>query len=142
MGVPDAVIEPMQRLQNMCAKMVLGLGKFDSATEALFRLHWLPVRARIEFKVLCLCHQCIHGNAPDYLKQLLHNVVVTRPLRNSLYREFDLVIPFNRHKTSADRSLSNFGPKWNVLPFEIKRQTNFNDFKKQSKTFILRNILI
>ena len=43
MGVPDMVIKPMQRLQNMCAKLVLGLNKYDSATEALYTLHWLPI---------------------------------------------------------------------------------------------------
>ena len=42
MGVPDMVIKPMQRLQNIYAKLVLGLNKYDSATEALYTLHWLP----------------------------------------------------------------------------------------------------
>ena len=75
-GVPDMVIKPMQRLQNMCAKLVLGLNKCDSATEALHTLHWLPIRARIEYKVICICHQCIHGNAPEYLKCLLQKVII------------------------------------------------------------------
>ena len=32
----------MQRIQNMCAKLVLSRGKYDSAKQALFDLHWLP----------------------------------------------------------------------------------------------------
>jgi hypothetical protein len=137
MGVPDATIKPLQRLQNMCAKMVLGLNKFDSATEALYSLHWLPIRARIEFKTICICHQCIHGNAPEYLKCLLQKVTVIRSLHNSLNREFDLNIPFNRRKTFADRSTGTFGPKtWNVLPYELKSQSDFVKFKRQCKTYL------
>ena len=106
---------------KICAKLVLGLNKYDSATEALYTLHWLPIRARIEYKVICICHQCIHGNAPEYLKCLLQKVIIPRSLRNSSKRDMDLIIPFNRRKTSADRSLRTFGPRvWNPLPYEIK----------------------
>ena len=76
MGVPDMVIKPRQRFQNMCAKVVLGLNKYDSITEALYTLHWLPIRARIEYKVICICYQCIHGNAPEYLKCLLRSLIL------------------------------------------------------------------
>ena len=36
----------------MCAKLVLSRGKYDSAKQALFDLHWLPIKARINFKIL------------------------------------------------------------------------------------------
>ena len=31
-----------QRIQNMCAKLVLNKQKYDSATKCIRELHWLP----------------------------------------------------------------------------------------------------
>ena len=36
----------------------------------LKRLHFLPVKFRIEFKIALLIHKCLHGYAPTYLKNL------------------------------------------------------------------------
>ena len=51
-NLPDVDINKLQRIQNIAAKLVLGSCKYDSATECLHYLHWLPVRKRIQFKVL------------------------------------------------------------------------------------------
>ena len=60
----------MQRIQNMCAKLVLKRGKFDSSKEALYNLHWLPIKARISFKMLTFMYNCHVGHAPVYLTEL------------------------------------------------------------------------
>ena len=71
LNVPDVTLKPYQRLQNMLAKVILNTNKYASSTESLIALHWLPVRVRIIFKNLTLAHQCIYGNAPEYLRNLL-----------------------------------------------------------------------
>ena len=38
-------------IQKISAKLVLGLSKYDSVTNALITLHWLSVCASIEFKI-------------------------------------------------------------------------------------------
>ena len=55
----------------MSAKLVLGHSKYSSSEQALKELHWLPIRARIDFKILCLLHKCTYGFAPDYLRTML-----------------------------------------------------------------------
>ena len=35
-------------------------------------LHWLPVKARIEFKILLIVFNCVHGHGPSYLKDLCY----------------------------------------------------------------------
>ena len=50
----------MQAVQNMAAKITLGKRKYDSATSCLVQLHWLPIRSRIEFKIVSLVHKCLH----------------------------------------------------------------------------------
>ena len=53
-----------QRIQNMCAELVLNKQKYDSATECLLELHWLPIEQRIEHKILLITHKVLNGQAP------------------------------------------------------------------------------
>ena len=58
----------MQKLQNMTTKVVLNLKNHDSSTYALRTLHWLLIRQQIEYKIINLTQQCMHGQVPNYLK--------------------------------------------------------------------------
>ena len=42
-GIPNKTLNKYQRIQNMCATLVLGKSKYDSSTESLKALHWLPI---------------------------------------------------------------------------------------------------
>ena len=61
----------MQKVQNTAARMVLNKHQSHSATECLKQLHWLPIKSRIEYKVLTIVFKCKHGMAPKYLQDLL-----------------------------------------------------------------------
>ena len=81
-GVPDVTIGKMQHVQNMCAKLVLSIGKYKSNSHAVRRLHWLPIKSRIVLKIITVVHRCIHGNEPKYLENLLilnNNVLLPLP---------------------------------------------------------------
>ena len=71
-GLPDCDIAKLQHVQNAAGKVVVNKTKYDSATEALKELHWLPVRFRVIQKILTLVHKSLKGNAPKYLQELLH----------------------------------------------------------------------
>ena len=70
-GCTHIVLNRFQQIQNMSAKLVLGRSKYSISKEALIELHWLPIRARIDFKIICLMHKCTYRVALDYLKILL-----------------------------------------------------------------------
>ena len=70
-GLLECVICKLQRVQNIAAKLVLNLGKSDSPQLAMFRLHWLPIRYRLDFKIALLMYKCYKGKAPKYLYELL-----------------------------------------------------------------------
>ena len=78
-GLPDVVISRYQWIQNMAAKTVLNCSKYDSATEALRDVHWLPIRPCIQYKFLIIVYKCLDNSALDYLKNLLGHNPVTRP---------------------------------------------------------------
>ena len=71
-GLPDCDITKHQHVQNVSAKVMLNKTKYDSPTEALKELHWLPIRFRVIHKLLTLVYKSLKGNAPKYLQDLLH----------------------------------------------------------------------
>ena len=70
-GLPDTDISHLQRIQNICAKTVLGWDKYESSTRCFLELHWQPLWKRIQHKVLTFVHKSLNGQAPDYITALL-----------------------------------------------------------------------
>ena len=57
----------LQRVLNAAARVVCLVPKFDHITPFLRRLHWLPVRYRVMFKILLLLYKALHVKAPSYI---------------------------------------------------------------------------
>ena len=51
-GMDQASIKRLQLVQNAAARLLTGHKKRDHISPILASLHWLPVRFRIDFKVL------------------------------------------------------------------------------------------
>ena len=66
-GLPHATTDPLQRVQNAAARLVLSLRLRDHVTPALNQLHWLPVASKVRFKLCLLMHLIHTGRAPQYL---------------------------------------------------------------------------
>ena len=119
-GLLKTSIAKLQRIQNIAAKVVLNKGKYDSATSCLATLHWLPIKYRIEYKIITLVYRSLHNMAPPYLTRL---VSYYTPKRRGLHSEEDtskLEIPQTTKKTFAARSFSVLGPTlWNTLPSKL-----------------------
>ena len=143
--VPDVDIKRMQLVQNIAAKLVLGKSKSDSSSQCLHELHWLPIKQRIQYKILCLVHKCLDCKAPKYLQDLLvHYPYEER--RRGLQCEFQqarrLVEPRTKLKTFGARPFASVGPRWwNKLPNTVKTVENHEQFKISLKTFLFNNSL-
>ena len=119
-GLPNNTIEKMQQIQNMCARLVLRRTKWDSATECLASLHWLPIKQRIKFKLCTLTYKLLHNKGPKYLQELLQYKKSRKTLRSSM-DHYLLVIPKTKLKTFAERSFEVAAPTvWNELPHQIR----------------------
>ena len=57
--------------------------KYDRITPVLINLHWLPVRYRVNFKILLLTFKALYGMAPSYIIDLIHTKTNTRYLLRS-----------------------------------------------------------
>ena len=126
----------MQKVQNTTARMVLNKHQNHSATECLKQLPWLPIKLRIDYKVLTIVFKCKHGMAPKYLQVLLEAKENQRQGLKSNNKQL-LKVPSTTRKTFEDRSFSVKGPKlWNDLPNSIQTLTSYAEFKKQLKTHL------
>lgn len=138
-GLPNKSLVQLQRIQNWAAKVVLQQGKFTSSKHALRSLHWLPVKQRIDFKLLCLVYKCLHDMAPHYLSSLIRLKQFTRSTRASTQHSLTLDVPRYTKSTFACRAFSIQGPiLWNDLPSDIKGSSSFYTFKKRIKTLLFR----
>ena len=58
-GLPDCEIAKLQTAQNPAARLLMSCKKYDHITPILINLHWLPVRYRINFKILLLTFKAL-----------------------------------------------------------------------------------
>ena len=68
-GISEYLITKMQCIQNYAAWVFLIKDKTFSSNLALSELHWLPIKAQIEYEISCIVHKCIYDStSPTYLK--------------------------------------------------------------------------
>ena len=129
----------MQIVQNMAAKLVLNCSTMESSTDSLKKLHWLPIRARIECKLLTMTYKCLNGDAPEYLSDLLSVVPESRRTLRLSNKYKQLVVPRVKRKTFVARSFSIMAPSlWNELPDSLQKANSVEIFKAELKTLPFR----
>ena len=114
-GLPNIQLDKLQRVQNCAARLVTGNNKFMHITPLLRKLDWLPIKARIENKIILLTYKSLKGLAPYYLRSLLSSYAPKRMLRLSAKDLLQTLIA--RTKAYGERSFSVAVPKLgNNLP--------------------------
>jgi hypothetical protein len=134
-GLPQITLEPLQRVQNAAARLILDLNLWDHVTPGLRQLHWLPVRWRIQYK-LCTIMQSIHtGRCPVYMTECVQTVT-SRATRTGLRSSNSSLYVTPRLRTKfGERAFSFAGPAaWNPLPAELRDSTDSSVFRSQLKT--------
>ena len=112
----------LHRVQNCAARLVADAPRRASSRPLLHQLHWLPVEARITYKLCTLMYRIFNGTVPQYLAELCQLCPDDR-LRSSSHQDY--FVP-RTYKRLADSSFSVAGPTaWNTLPVEFCRTSSF-----------------
>ena len=140
-GITDQLLSQLQSVLRASARLVLQRRKFDPISNDIReKLHWLPIRQRIIYKLCLLVFKCLRGEAPSYLCEMLtplsghHHL---RSLRSAAHG--NLHIQRTRTRTFGPRSFSVSGPSssWNKLPDNLKNiELTLQVFKSQLKTHL------
>ena len=138
-GLPDKQIKKLQRVQNAAARLISYTPRFGHITPVLRTLHWLPIRFRIEFKMLVIIFKSIHGLSPVYISDLISTKLQSKYCLRSNNELLLAPKVTKTKKTLGDRAFTAAAPKlFNELPREIRTVTNLNHFKTLIKTFLFR----
>ena len=82
-GCPQYLLNRLQKVQNNAALLILKAPRTDHITPHLHTPHWLPIIARIKYKLCSLCFGAIISTGPVYLSDLLKIYTPSRQLRSS-----------------------------------------------------------
>jgi len=106
---------------------VYGLRPRDHITDATIELYWLPIRARVHFK---LCVRALKGQSPSYVAEQLQPVTTRHPGLRSADNNA-LLVPRTSLKF-GERAFSVAGPAaWNSLSKDIPTTSSTPAFKKK-----------
>jgi len=137
-GCDKKLIAKLQRVQNAAAKLVFRKKKFDHASPLLRKLHWLPIEARIKFKIASICYSAKYCNGPNYIKDLL--LTYDNPSDYYLRSRTD-----KRKLSTPDTNLVTIGARsfaaaaasvWNALPSPLRHSNTIDSFKRSLKTHL------
>ena len=107
-GYPDKALNKLQLVLNTAARILTRTIFKNHSTSVLVSLHWLPVKARADFKVLLLTYKALHGLAATYLSDLVLPYIPTRTLRSQ--DAGLLIVPRISKQTAGGKAFSYRAP--------------------------------
>ena len=137
-GLPSNLLQRLQQVQNMCARIIMLSNKRDHVTPLKKELHWLPIKCRINYKLFMLTFKCLQQFAPEYLADLVTIYEPARSLRSS--NALSLTERKARTKTYGERTFSYMAPRlWNALPSSLRQCQSITNFKTKLKPHLFKN---
>jgi hypothetical protein len=110
-------------------RLICKISQSDHITPTLYKLHWLPIKFRIDFKVLLITsHKALHGLAPQYFT----DIIMIKPKSGyNLRSDSELLLQKPKVKslsTLDDRSFA----------FAARHAKTVDSFKKLLKTYFFK----
>ena len=103
-GISQTNLNKLQRIQNSLARVITNTSKYQHITPTLKKLHWLPIKQRIDYKTCLLTYKTLTNQQPTYLYNSL-----SFPSHSVSTRSSDslvLSIPYADHHLEKGLSLS------------------------------------
>ena len=140
-GLPNYILKKVQSVLNRAARLVFDVPPRTPTTSYLIELHWLPIKARIEFKLCLMTFKVLKYGKPVYLAELLKRPP-SRPGVNLRHDDDHLRLDLPRaiqQSSFSERSFSFVAPRlYNRLPLSVRQLDSVESFKTQLKTFLFR----
>ena len=83
-GLPESLIDRLQNVQNSATRLITRNKKIDHITLVMKRLHWLPIKQRIVYKIPLITYKALNGLGPSYICDMLQPLQSTINLRLSM----------------------------------------------------------
>ena len=110
--------------------------RYDSTIVQRQKLHWLPIKQRIDFKICALSFKTLTINSPAFLATILNSYKPARILRstnnNLLQIQRTKTVTGTRALRCAESQL------WNSLPADITSLHSLDCLRQKLKKFLFR----
>ena len=118
-NMPEKDIARLERVRNSLARVVTNAPRFSRSVPILKRLHWLPVKIRIHFKICTITFRTLKEDQPAYLVDLLVRPKCSKYLCSTNANRF--AAPRIKTKTGS-RAFSISGPAlWNLCQYVMPK---------------------
>ena len=119
------------------SRLIAKTRRFEHITPVLMELHWLPVKRRLEYKVIVHTFKALHGGSPDYICDLIDQYRPSRSLRSQ--RTISLRVPLTRTALYGDKQFGKAAATlWNSLPTALRELKELNKFRSALKTHLFK----
>ena len=123
-------LDKLQSVLNSATKLVFGCQNNSDNVSRLSKLHWLPIRIRIIFKICVYVHKCLYQDAP------FENMALLQPA-DSFIRTAKLKSTYTPDTAIGCKPISVCAPKiWNAIPISLRKEMNLVKFKSLLKIFL------
>ena len=136
-GLPETTqLSRLCRIHHPAARLITRTGRSVYMPILLKSLHWIPIKYRICFKILCNVYKVINGLRPQYLSDLLTPYVPSRKIGS---KDLSLVVVPKTNLKIGKRSFSVCGPHlWNSLPVSLTKAESLESFKSGLKAYFFK----
>ena len=138
-GLPNVILKKVESVLNRAARLIFNLPPRIPTTSSLIELHWLPLKARIEFEICLITFKALKFIQPSYIRELLsfssHDSTSGLRSADDLYRLYEPRAI--RERGFANHSFSYIAPRlYDKLPITVKQIDSLNTFKSHLKAFL------
>ena len=81
LSLTDFELRRLQLVQKSPCRIVTRSSKSSHITPQIKKLHWLPVRYRVKFKIGLITYKILNQGQPVYLRELIHPYSSSRNTR-------------------------------------------------------------
>ena len=124
---------------NRAARLIFSVCPRERITPYLIDLHWLPIKARIEFKICLITYKLLSNKQPLYLLDLLktyqNQSVINLRCSDDPFRLNEPHL--NNQLSFGMRAFAYIAPRfYNQIPVAIKSLTCLDSFKSKLKSYL------
>ena len=83
LSLTDFELRRLQLVQNSLCRVVTHSSIYSHITPQLKKLHWLPVKHRVQFKIGLITYKILYQGQPVYLRELIHPYTSSRNTRQN-----------------------------------------------------------
>ena len=140
LGATNKDLRPLRMVINKSLRFIYNLSYREHITPYYKKAHFLPIRARIQFKAALIAFKIYYDQAPKYFSDEFTKFSPTAgmTLRENCGRD-RFMFKLGSNDINVKLLFSKIISEWNALPLQIRMISTKTLFKSKLKSFLFSN---